>query len=115
MEAPPPTREELRRRLHAKQASARSKGHARAAGPLSVSDELLKHGVDDPDMLRLAQAIGTRKSSAAAAAQTIKDAMRRLDDDDDECPPPPPASARPRARARARADADDDDDEQPPP
>ena len=124
-ESPPaPSREELRRRLRERRTTARNAGESAGGAArrgVDVGTELLRRGVDDPSLLRLAQGVGRDPRRAMDA---VRAAMRSVEEDshgetraaeeeEEEAPPPPlPASRR---ALPPRAQPDDDDEEGLPP
>lgn len=123
-ESPPaPSREELRRRLRERRTTARNAGESAGGAArrgVDVGAELLRRGVDDPSLLRLAQGVGRDPRRAMDA---VRAAMRSVEEDshgetraaeeeEEEAPPPLPASRRP---LPPRAAPDDDEEGLPPP
>ena len=107
-----PSREELRKKLREKI------GEKRTHQPITkknidIGGELLRQGVDDPEILNMAKSIGSNPNKALDVVKelvkNLKDEKQTQDDDDDEELPPSPT-----IKMTTNADLEDDDEGLPP-
>lgn len=106
MTTPSASRDELRAKLRGKIRDGRKSHHA-PSNPrnVDIGGELLRRGIDDPEMLNLAKSIGNNPQQAVSMLRSKLSELQA--EEDEEAPPPPPSSA-------TRRD-DSDDEECPPP
>lgn len=105
-----PSRAELKKRLREKVNAKRDTAPTSTRNNLDIQGELLRRGVDDPEMLNMAKNISKNPQDAL---RMLKDSLSNLEkntdedeEDDEEEAPPPLASSSTTAN---------DDDEMPPP
>ena len=109
-----PSREELRKKLRDKIGEKRTQQPVTKKN-IDIGGELLRQGIDDPEILNMAKNIGNNPNKALDVVKdlvkNIKDEKQEENDDDDEELPPSPSNNKSTNKV---LEYDDDDEGLPP-